>query len=434
MASTDAAGATGTVSVTTEPECTWVPTSQATGHRARSPGHRPLAAAGLPTEGVDSLALFECEEPGPSDGLLTPPSALDLFPSESADRAADVSESVAHAYGSWTSVPRVDIAQDTMLRLAPGAVLDPPDGAAVGRHGPRAAGIHPGTTVARYAGGQRKRTQVTVVLTTAMLLGLPGVLNVRVGSRSSMSAPALPTPRSAQGAKPAWLAPDAERTRTAAVPSTATPESAPPMTATAGPRALPSPVNAAIDPPSAVLPMPPSVEPPRFAAAAMLPPVLRSGAAATESASTAVETILPEHASTPRLFSSPIGPFASSLPRSASGPVDLADTQAVQAVLDRYQHAWNDLDASAAKAIWPAVDEKALGRAFGQLERQQVMLDACDVAVSGVLAEATCGGRASYVPKIGHQTVRVEPRRWAFTLRHTGHGWIIATIESAVAR
>ena len=162
--------------------------------------------------------------------------------------------------------------------------------------------------------------------------------------------------------------------------------------------------------------------------------MLPAGAAAKEPASTPDETFLPARTPSPPLVSSPIGSSASSLPRSANPPVGLADTRSVQAVLDRYQHAWNDLDASAAKAIWPAVDEKALGRAFGQLERQQVMLDACDVAVIGVRAEVSCGGRASYVPKIGHKTARVEPRRWAFTLRQTGDGWIIATVESSASQ
>jgi hypothetical protein len=162
--------------------------------------------------------------------------------------------------------------------------------------------------------------------------------------------------------------------------------------------------------------------------------VLRASAAAIEPASTPDETILPARAPSPPLFSSPIGPSVFSLPRAAAAAIGLSDTLAVRAVLDQYERAWNHLDAHAAKAIWPSVDEKALGRAFGQLERQQVMLDACDVAVIGGRAEASCAGRATYVPKIGHQTARVEPRQWAFTLRHTGDGWIIATIESSASR
>jgi hypothetical protein len=107
------------------------------------------------------------------------------------------------------------------------------------------------------------------------------------------------------------------------------------------------------------------------------------------------------------------------------------DSDAVRAVLDRYQTAFSHLDASIAKAIWPSVDEKALGRAFGQLERQQVLLEGCDVKVVGERAAAACGGRASYVPRVGNKAARVESRRWAFTLRKTGESWIIEAVDLA---
>jgi len=109
----------------------------------------------------------------------------------------------------------------------------------------------------------------------------------------------------------------------------------------------------------------------------------------------------------------------------------MTETAAVRTVLNRYQRAFSDLDAAAAKTIWPSVDERGLSRAFGQLQRQQLIFDACNVEVIGQRAEASCGGRASYVPRVGSKTARVEVRRWAFTLRKTGSGWIIETIELA---
>jgi hypothetical protein len=109
----------------------------------------------------------------------------------------------------------------------------------------------------------------------------------------------------------------------------------------------------------------------------------------------------------------------------------MTETAAVRTVLNRYQRAFTDLDAGAAKSIWPSVDERALSRAFGQLERQQIVLDACNVEVVGQRAAAACGGRASYVPRVGSKTARIEARHWAFTLRKTGYGWIIETIELA---
>jgi hypothetical protein len=108
-----------------------------------------------------------------------------------------------------------------------------------------------------------------------------------------------------------------------------------------------------------------------------------------------------------------------------------SDTDDVRAVLDRYQNAFSHLDASKAKAIWPSVDEKALGRAFGQLERQEVVLEGCDVKVAGQRAAAACRGQSSYVPRVGNKAARVEARRWAFTLRKTGESWIIEAVELA---
>ena len=107
------------------------------------------------------------------------------------------------------------------------------------------------------------------------------------------------------------------------------------------------------------------------------------------------------------------------------------DTDDVRAVLGRYQTAFSHLDASQAKAIWPSVDEKALGRAFGQLERQEVVLQGCDVMVAGQRAAAACRGQSSYVPRVGNKAARVEARRWAFTLRKIGESWIIEAVDLA---
>jgi hypothetical protein len=228
-----------------------------TGPHVQRPGAQPRAAAQTPSDGSDSLALFDSEEHEGSDGVqpLTAASALDVFPSESADSqtpvAANVSKPAAHEGGSRTRVPRVDMTPEKMPRPAPVAVLDPPAPAAVERYGDiGAAGTHSRTTVGGHAGRQWRRTRVAVVLTTVMLLGWAEVLNVREGWRSATSAPALPTRDSAQGIEPARVVPDAERTRTAAVPSPAMPESVPALTATTGA----SQRNAAIESHSAIVP------------------------------------------------------------------------------------------------------------------------------------------------------------------------------------
>lgn len=106
------------------------------------------------------------------------------------------------------------------------------------------------------------------------------------------------------------------------------------------------------------------------------------------------------------------------------------DQVLVQQVLQRYRSAYDGLDARSARAVWPAVNEDALARAFDGLASQQLIFDACDVQVRGESADATCRGSARYVPKIGSREPRVERRTWSFTLRRTGEEW---QIESAKA-
>jgi hypothetical protein len=126
-------------------------------------------------------------------------------------------------------------------------------------------------------------------------------------------------------------------------------------------------------------------------------------------------------------------PAASSSPprtvpsSSSSAP---ADSVAVRAALDRYREAFNNLDADRAKSVWPAVNEKMLSRAFGQMSSQTFVFDACKVDVNGPLATASCEGRAQYVPKVGSRTARVENRRWTFTLRRDQTAWTIESVDS----
>ena len=97
----------------------------------------------------------------------------------------------------------------------------------------------------------------------------------------------------------------------------------------------------------------------------------------------------------------------------------------VRQVLQRYRKAYEGLDARSAQAVWPAVNEAALARAFDGLESQSLTFDACDVRLRGEAASATCHGSARYVPKIGSREPRVEPRVWNFTLHKAGADWTI---------
>ena len=115
---------------------------------------------------------------------------------------------------------------------------------------------------------------------------------------------------------------------------------------------------------------------------------------------------------------------------STSEPVLNVDTRAITGVLNRYQRAFSALDASAAHAVWPSVDAKALGRAFDQLDAQTIELQGCDITVAGARAEAACGGTARYVRKVGNKGARVEPRKWRFTLRQRDEEWVIDAVDA----
>jgi hypothetical protein len=141
-----------------------------------------------------------------------------------------------------------------------------------------------------------------------------------------------------------------------------------------------------------------------------------------------IEPGLPQPETPPTAEQRPAAPVGASI--SAETPGVPSDRSSIQDVLNRYQHAFNSLDASAAKALWPSVDERALGRAFDQLSRQAVVFDACKTAVTGRLAVSACQGHASYVPKIGNKMERTEAGRWTFKLRKGDSGWLIDGVES----
>lgn len=104
--------------------------------------------------------------------------------------------------------------------------------------------------------------------------------------------------------------------------------------------------------------------------------------------------------------------------------------ESIRAVLDRYRNAYQRLDASAARSVWPAVNAGALSRAFGALSSQQIRFDSCAIAVSGASADATCNGQSRVVPKIGGG-LETTNRTWQFSLRQNGADWLIekATVK-----
>ncbi len=106
------------------------------------------------------------------------------------------------------------------------------------------------------------------------------------------------------------------------------------------------------------------------------------------------------------------------------------DAGQIEGTLRRYVDAYGRLDAAAAHAVWPTVDQRALARAFENLESQGIVFEHCDVAVAGDDATAACSGRARYVPKVGSREPLVERRQWTFRLRRADAGWQITRAEA----
>ena len=104
------------------------------------------------------------------------------------------------------------------------------------------------------------------------------------------------------------------------------------------------------------------------------------------------------------------------------------ESSRVRSVLDQWASAYGRLDASAVRAVWPSVDERALARAFSDLSSQRVSFDKCDIDIDsqsgGSSARASCYGKASYVGKVGSQQ-RTESRTVKFELKRDGDAWKI---------
>ena len=120
----------------------------------------------------------------------------------------------------------------------------------------------------------------------------------------------------------------------------------------------------------------------------------------------------------------PSTPVAAVLTDSASDEDDIRST------LTRFRTAYSQLNANAARDVWPSVDARALERAFQSLKSQDLRFDSCKMTVTGVRAQAACKGRAVYVPRIGDQSPRFTAREWNFELRKADERWTIASARS----
>jgi hypothetical protein len=229
------------------------------------------------------------------------------------------------------------------------------------------------------------------------------------GRTRAAASPPTPTIQRRESSAPA---------RAAAITSAA-PAVPPLSSAPAAPAANSAPAVPAVSSAPAV-PVPSPA--PAVAAVSSAPPVPPLNSAPLAVGSSA--------AATPSAPSPTPPPAAVAAPSATPAGGLTAETRAVALALNRYQDAFSALDANAAHAVWPSVDVRALAKAFDQLEEQTFDLEGCDITVTGARAEAVCAGNARYVRKVGNRALRVEPRRWRFTLRQTSDQWVIDTVDA----
>jgi hypothetical protein len=104
------------------------------------------------------------------------------------------------------------------------------------------------------------------------------------------------------------------------------------------------------------------------------------------------------------------------------------DADAMRALIEGYLAGYNNLDAGGVKAVWPAVDRKALGRAFDQLRTQHLTFSRCEVRAAGGDGHGFCVGRATWRPRVGGGE-RSERRVWRFTFEQRDGAWTIDGVD-----
>jgi hypothetical protein len=260
----------------------------------------------------------------------------------------------------------------------------------------------------------------------------PAEIGLASGAAEPSPAPAEPQraappmPDLVGDAPPASAPTDAPAPRTNSVGTTPAPPVRPVRTETRPGRVDPPARRAASQPPA------------RRAGETVSTPAGRSVAFAAASSARPAPRLTPTPTPTPIPTPNAVPPPArieaipgpAPAPPPPAAPVRPSETAMVRSVLDLYRQAYSSLDANAVAGVWPSVNIRSLTRAFGQLESQRFEFLDCQIDLSGARAQATCTGRASFVPKIGGRVMRTENREWTFVLERLSDGWIISRADS----
>jgi hypothetical protein len=99
-------------------------------------------------------------------------------------------------------------------------------------------------------------------------------------------------------------------------------------------------------------------------------------------------------------------------------------------MLDRYEQAYDRLDARAAAQIWNSVDSRALARAFSLLRHQDLHFDVCSFVITESHATAHCPGELRYARRIGDTTPKHERHVWTIEFARSGETWQIVRVSA----
>ena len=198
----------------------------------------------------------------------------------------------------------------------------------------------------------------------------------------------------------------------------------------------PSTGRAAVSPSAPVAPrgpdpVAPPATPPVVTAPIETPPVAPAVAIAP------AEVVPPPATTTPDAVAevAPPAPAARTVapdPNSGVSPARRFDAESASlaSIVRSYERAYDRLDAAAAAALWPSVDERALARAFARLQTQDLEFDNCTFAVSDNEATAQCAGKLQYSRRIGDPSLKSERHVWTIEFVRMGESWHIVRITA----
>jgi hypothetical protein len=421
---------------------------------------RKAIDAGALTEALAAVEEIEAIAPGhPFAANLTVPVTT---PSEPVVTLVDASASAPGDTPPPGWVPSLELAPplDVVLENA----LPPLDIAHVPIERPSVDALDEGRSpVARDGPSARRRTAraVGLLLAAAGLVALSGWAGYRWLGRTpapreatpvaGVAQPGVTAPAGSPSAREDAESAGAEPTGTAGRNAPVVPgASAAPPAAAERPSAEPSqPVRReAVPQQAAAAPVPTPIEPPPTVSS---PPERGNATSATSAASSSSPTevtsrgegqplvVAPSELPAPRddtappaaagrrnVEEPPTGSAVADTNRPDDTPPD--DLAAMRGLIEGYLAGYNNLDAGGVHAVWPAVDRRALARAFGQLANQRLVFSRCEVRGAGDSGNGFCLGRATWRPRVGGGE-RTERRVWRFDFTQHEGRWAIDAVD-----